>query len=184
MTYGVEKFVQKCRERVLKFAAVQTEQSKRLGMWADWGNDYYTMSDENNYAIWNFLKVCHQRGWVYKGNDSVPWCPRCETAISQHEMLTEDYKQVTHKAVYLELPIEKIDGEFLLIWTTTPWTIPANIAVAVDEKLEYALVKGSTGNNYWVAKDAVERVFGSGHQGIVKTKKGERAIGIKIPRSV
>ena len=61
MTYGVEKFVQKCRERVLKFAAVQTEQSKRLGMWADWGNDYYTMSDENNYAIWNFLKVCHQR---------------------------------------------------------------------------------------------------------------------------
>ena len=88
-------------------------------------------------------------------------------------MLTEDYKQVTHKAVYLELPIEKIDGEFLLIWTTTPWTIPANIAVAVDEKLEYALVKGSTGNNYWVAKDAVERVFGSGHQGIVKTKKGK-----------
>ncbi|MEK7111640.1 MAG: class I tRNA ligase family protein, partial [Patescibacteria group bacterium] len=179
MTYGVEKFVQKCRERVLKFAAVQTEQSKRLGMWADWGNDYYTMSDENNYAIWNFLKVCHQRGWVYKGNDSVPWCPRCETAISQHEMLTEDYKQVTHKAVYLELPIEKIDGEFLLIWTTTPWTIPANIAVAVDEKLEYALVKGSTGNNYWVAKDAVERVFGSGHQGIVKTKKGKELLGLK-----
>jgi len=107
VNYGVEKFVQKCRDRVMKFAAVQTEQSKRLGMWADWGHDYYTMSDENNYAIWNFLKVCHQRGWIYKGNDSVPWCPPCETAISQHEMLTEDYKQVIHKAIYLELPITK-----------------------------------------------------------------------------
>ncbi len=159
ITYGVEKFVQKCRERVMKFAAVQTEQSKRLGMWADWGNDYYTMSDENNYAIWNFLKVCHQRGWIYKGNDSVPWCPRCETAISQHEMLTEDYKQVTHKAIYLELPIEKREGEYLLIWTTTPWTIPANIAVAVDPKLEYVLVEADD-KQYWVAKDAVERVFG------------------------
>ncbi|MBI2309989.1 class I tRNA ligase family protein [Candidatus Collierbacteria bacterium] len=187
LTYGVEKFVQKCRERALKFAAVQTEQSKRLGMWADWGNDYYTMSDENNYAIWNFLKVCHQRGWIYKGNDSVPWCPRCETAISQHEMLTEDYKQVTHKAIYLELPITKNkkqktknkENEYLLIWTTTPWTIPANIAVAVDEKLEYALVKGKTGDKFWIAKDAVDRVFGSEHQGIVKIVKGKELVGLK-----
>jgi isoleucyl-tRNA synthetase len=178
MTYGVEKFVQKCRDRVMKFAAVQTEQSKRLGMWADWGHDYYTMSDENNYAIWNFLKVCHQRGWIYKGNDSVPWCPRCETAISQHEMLTEDYKQVTHKAIYLELPIDKRKGEYLLIWTTTPWTIPANIAVAVDAKLEYALVKGKTGNNYWVAKDAVERVFKT-ESGIIKIVKGKELVGLK-----
>jgi len=187
VNYGVEKFVQKCRDRVMKFAAVQTEQSKRLGMWADWGHDYYTMSDENNYAIWNFLKVCHQRGWIYKGNDSVPWCPRCETAISQHEMLTEDYKQVIHKAIYLELPItknrkqkiENKDNEYLLVWTTTPWTIPANIAVAVDEKLEYALVKGKTGYKFWVAKDAVDRVFGSEHQGIIKVVKGKELLGLK-----
>jgi len=179
IAYGVEKFVQKCRDRVMKFAAVQTEQSKRLGMWADWGHDYYTMSDENNYAIWNFLKVCYQRGWIYKGNDSVPWCPRCETAISQHEMLTEDYKQVTHKAIYLELPLIDKEREYLLVWTTTPWTIPANIAVAVDEKLEYSLVKGTTGDQFWVAKEAVERVFKSGQQGIVKTVKGRRLVGLK-----
>ncbi|MBI5356141.1 class I tRNA ligase family protein [Candidatus Collierbacteria bacterium] len=185
ISYGVEKFVQKCRDRVMKFAAVQTEQSKRLGMWANWGNDYYTMSDENNYAIWNFLKVCHERGWIYKGNDSVPWCPRCETAISQHEMLTEDYKEVTHKAIYLELPIIRSKkqetrnngNEHLLIWTTTPWTIPANIAVAVDDKLEYALVEDKTGNNYWVAKDAVERVFKTGK--IIKTVKGKELVGLR-----
>ena len=88
--YGIAEFVQKCKDRVLKYAAIQTEQSKRLGYFMDWDNSYFTMSDANNYMIWHFLKVCHQNGWLYKGNDSVPWCPRCETAISQHEMLTED----------------------------------------------------------------------------------------------
>jgi len=177
--YGVEKFVEKCKERVRKFAAVQTEQSRRLGMFMDWSNSYYTMSDENNYAIWNFLKVCHRRGWIYKGNDSVPWCPRCETAISQHEMLTEDYKEVTHKAIYLELPIERRDREYLLVWTTTPWTIPANIAVAVDKNLEYSLVKGKTGDLYWIAKDAVERVFKGEYQKIIETVKGKKLVGLR-----
>jgi len=64
----------------------------------DWDNSYYTMSDENNYMIWYFLKTCHEKGWIYKGKDSVAWCPRCETAISQHEMLTEDYKSLPTKA--------------------------------------------------------------------------------------
>ncbi len=186
LRYGVEKFVEKCKERVRKFAAVQTEQSKRLGMFMDWANSYYTMSDENNYAIWNFLKVCHGRGWIYKGKDSVPWCPRCETAISQHEMLTEDYKEVTHKAIYLELPIisdkrqatSDKENEYLLVWTTTPWTLPANIAAAVDEKLDYSLVKGETGDLYWVAKEAIERVFGNESR-IIRTVKGKDLVGLK-----
>jgi isoleucyl-tRNA synthetase len=103
--YGVDRFVEACKERVQRFAAQITTQSVRLGYWMDWGHSYFTNSDENNYAIWHFLKVCHERGWIYKGHDSVPWCPRCETAISQHEMLTEDYKEVTHRSIYLELPI-------------------------------------------------------------------------------
>ncbi len=130
--YGVAKFVNKCKDRVAKYSDIQTKQSQRLGMWNDWANSYFTMSDENNYAIWNFLKVCHDRNWLYKGHDSVPWCPRCETAISQHEMLGEDYKKVSHKAIYFTLPLINRDNEYLLVWTTTPWTIPANIAVAVD----------------------------------------------------
>ena len=125
----------------------------------DWDNSYFTMSDQNNYMIWHFLKVCHQNGWIYKGHDSVPWCPRCQTAISQHEMLTEDYKEVTHKAIYLELPLVDKPGEFLIIWTTTPWTIPANIAVTVDPKLDYVLVKGNDGNLFYIAKDALDRVL-------------------------
>jgi isoleucyl-tRNA synthetase len=178
-TYGVENFVNKCKERVEKFAAIQTDQSKRLGYFMDWDNSYFTMSEHNNYMIWHFLKVCHQNGWIYKGNESVPWCPRCQTAISQHEMLTEDYKEVVHKAIYFELPIIGREHEYLLVWTTTPWTIPANIAVAVDAELEYSLVKGETGDTFWVAKDAVERIFKDKHQGIVRTVKGSELVGLK-----
>lgn len=176
---SIAKFVELCKERVRKYSGIQTEQSKRLGYIVDWDNSYYTMSDENNYMIWHFLKTCFEKGWIYKGKDSVPWCPRCETAISQHEMLTEDYKEVTHKAVYLELPIVGRKNEFLLVWTTTPWTIPANIAVAVDEKLDYSLVEGLTGNSYWVVKERVEAVFGIKKVKIVKTVKGKELVGLR-----
>jgi isoleucyl-tRNA synthetase len=141
--FGIAKFVNLCKARVEKFAKIQTEQSKRLGYFVDWDNSYFTMSDENNYMIWHFLKKCWEKGWLYKGKDSVPWCPRCGTAISQHEMLTEDYKLVTHKSIYFKLPIKNKGWEntSFLVWTTTPWTIPANVALAVDPKKDYLLVK-------------------------------------------
>ena len=84
-----------------------------------------------------FLKKMLHHGWIYKGRESVPWCPRCETAISQHEMLTEDYKEIVHESVYLKLQIVGKKNEYLLVWTTTPWTIPANIAVAVNKDFDY-----------------------------------------------
>lgn len=177
-TFGVAKFVELCRERVKKYSQVQTEQSKRLGYFADWDNSYYTLSDDNNYMIWSFIKKCHEAGWLYKGNDSAPWCPRCETAISQHEMLTEDYKEATHESVYLAFPLVGQTDEYLLVWTTTPWTIPANIAVAVDENLEYALVEVG-GRKYWLAKEAVERVLGSEKHKILKTTKGGKLVGLR-----
>ena len=140
-SYGVSKFIEKCKERVKKYSKIQTEQSVRLGQWMDWENSYYTMSDENNYAIWHFLKKCHEDGILYKGRDSVPWCPRCGTAISQHEILTEEYKLIIHESVYFKLPIIAGDlaGAKLLAWTTTPWTIPANVALAVNPDFKYGV---------------------------------------------
>lgn len=176
---SIAKFVELCKQRVNKFSSIQTDQSKRLGYFMDWDNSYFTMSPENNYMIWYFLKTCYDNGWIYKGKDSVPWCPRCETAISQHEMLTEDYKEVVHESIYLEFPIEGRKKEYLLIWTTTPWTIPANIAVTVDKKLEYSLVEGNLGDLFWVAKDAVERIFKKDYKRIVKTEKGSKLVGLK-----
>src|SRR3989344_1612697 len=173
---SVAKFVELCKERVRKFSAIQTEQSKRLGYIVDWDNSYYTMSDENNYMIWHFLKMCHEKGWIYKGKDSVPWCPRCETAISQHEMLTEDYKEITHKAVYIQFPVLGRSEEYLLVWTTTPWTIPANIAIAVDATFDYALVEAVSGKRFWIVKERVEAIFGK-EGTVVKTVKGKELVG-------
>ena len=175
---SIAKFVQLCKDRVNKYAAIQTDQSKRLAYFMDWDNSYFTMSEDNNYMIWHFLKTCHENGWIYKGHESVPWCPRCETAISQHEMLTEDYKEVTHESIYMEFKLTDAEDEYLVVWTTTPWTIPANIAVAVDRDIEYAMVKGETGDHFWVAKDRVETLFGKVAK-TVRTVKGKELVGRK-----
>jgi len=139
--YGIAPFVEKCKERVIKYSKVQTEQSIRLGQWMDWDNSYYTMSDENNYAIWSFLKTCWQKGILYKGKDVVPWCIRCGTAISEHEILTEEYKEIVHKTIYFKLPVVGRKNVFFLVWTTTPWTLPANVALAVSPKLDYVEIE-------------------------------------------
>lgn len=142
---SIAKFVDLCKQRVIKYSAIQAEQSERLAYFMDWDNSYYTMSDENNYMIWHFLKTCFDKGWIYKGKDSVPWCPRCETAISQHEMLTEDYKELTHETIFAKLPISTkgFENTYLLIWTTTPWTVPANVAVGVNVKFQYDVYKNT-----------------------------------------
>ena len=140
-TYGIGQFVEDCKARVRKFAGVQTEQSKRLAYFMDWDNSYHTMSDENNYTIWHFLKVCHERGWLYEASDSMPWCPRCGTGLSQHEIVTEGYREVTHPGLYVKLPLLDRPGESLLIWTTTPWTLAANVAAAVHPEHAYAQVR-------------------------------------------
>ncbi len=174
--YGIEKFDEACKARVRKYSAVQTRQSIRLGQWMDWENSYYTMSDENNYAIWSFLKKCHEKGLIYKGRDTVPWCPRCGTAISQHEILTEDYQEKTHDSVFLEYPIVDQKNVFLLVWTTTPWTLPGNVAIAVDPDKEYVLAKGSVeGNKYYLLKASAD-VLGLK---TVETLKGEKLVGLK-----
>jgi len=170
--YGIDKFVEKCKERVKKYSAIQTQQSIRLGQWMDWDNSYYTMSDENNYMIWHFLKKCWQSGLLYKGRDSVPWCPRCGTAISQHEILQEEYRLLTHKSVVLKLPIGK--EEYLLAWTTTPWSIPGTIALMVNPNFDYVKVEQKDGK-YILAKERTTALKGPFK--IIEEFKGEKLIG-------
>ena len=182
---SLAKFVNLCKERVKKFSDVQTEQSKRLGYFMDWENSYHTSSDENNYAIWHYLEKIHKKGWLRKGRDSVPWCPRCGTAISQHEILTEEYKEIVHKAVFIKAPVltsgefaplpikgNKKIRQYLLAWTTTPWTLPGNTYLAVHPDSNYVLVEVAE-EGYWVIESAVKRIFGSGAKIIQKTKGGE-----------
>jgi len=139
-TYGVARFVEDCKERVRKFSRIQTDQSIRLGYWMDWDNSYFTMSDDNNYTIWSFLKRCHQRGFVYKGLDSMPWCPRCGVGLSEMEM-HEGYRWVEDLSVFVRFPLRGRDHEALLVWTTTPWTLTSNVAAAVHPEMDYYRVR-------------------------------------------
>jgi isoleucyl-tRNA synthetase len=188
--FGLAEFVILCKQRVLHYAAVQTEQSIRLGYWMDWnepddlrllrdklgedpgqeltlagprgevtgtaesivsrlglpelGGSYFTFSDENNYTIWQVLKSCYDRGWVYKGTDVMPWCTRCGTGLSQHEIVTEGYQELTHPSITLRFPLRDRPGENLLVWTTTPWTLTSNVAAAVGPDLDYVRVRQGT----------------------------------------
>jgi isoleucyl-tRNA synthetase len=185
--YGIDRFVRDCKKRVLRYAAVQTEQSIRLGYWMDWndtdrlqwlaeqmvedpqkeitvdgpegpvtdtvegivgrlglpelGGSYFTFSNENNYMIWSMLKRCWENGWLYKGTDVMPWCPRCATGISQHEIVTEGYRELTHPGVTVRFPLRGRENESLLVWTTTPWTLTSNVAAAVGPDLTYVKVR-------------------------------------------
>ena len=141
--YGLAEFAARCRERVAEFAEVITDQDRRLGRWMDWDNDYYTFSDTNIEYIWRFLKAVHERGWLYKGHRSTQWCPRCGTSLSQHEQAGEEnYKELEHPSLYVRFPLKDRDGESLVVWTTTPWTLPANVAAAVKADAEYGLRDG------------------------------------------
>lgn len=186
-TASIAKFVQLCKDRVLKFSKIQTQQSQRLGYLMDWDNSYYTMSAENNYMIWHFLKKCHENGWIYKGHDSVPWCPRCGTSISQHEMLTEDYSEVQHETVFFKLKItsqeaQKILGiqeqAYFLAWTTTPWTVPGNVALAVNPEINYVLVKTEKGDHLILAESRLKDSIKEHHE-VVKTFVGSELLGLR-----
>ena len=201
--HGVAEFVSLCKQRVLTFAARQTEQSIRLGYWMDWddpdqlrrlrdllaadpgatvtvdgprgpvtdtvemivgrlgmpdvGGSYYTFSNENNDLIWAFLKECHRRGWLYKGHDTMPWCARCGTGISQHEM-TEGYQDREDPGLTVRLPLVDRPGEALLVWTTTPWTLTSNVAAAVGAGLAYVKVRQGS-DLLWIGKGALKQAL-------------------------
>jgi isoleucyl-tRNA synthetase len=154
--FGLDNFTNACISRVKKFAALQTEQSKRLGQFMDWENSYYTMSETNNLYIWHFLKVVKEKGWLYKKKSATTWCPRCETGLSQHEE-ADGYKDITDTSVYLKFKLKDRTNEYVLAWTTTPWTLSANVLLAINTEFEYVKVKDE--NNYiYLAKDSADRL--------------------------
>ena len=115
--FGIDKFTEACMARVNKYAIIITEQSKRLGQWMDWDNSYYTNSDLNITSIWHFLKICNERGWLIKSHRPLPWCPRCGTSLSEHEM-SGSYKK---RNIYPYLKAsDKGNGCKNISLTTTP----------------------------------------------------------------
>src|SRR5215213_1828542 len=144
--YGLAEFARRCRDVVVESSRALTEGSIRLGQWMDWGKDYFTFSDTNIEYIWRFLRHVHERGWLYLGHRSTEWCPRCGTSISAHE-LVGSYVERADPSLFVRFPLLDRPGEALVIWTTTPWTLPANVAAAVKPDAEY----GRRENGDWVA---------------------------------
>ncbi len=146
--FGIEEFARRCREVVVGSSEALTRGSIRLGQWMDWGNDYYTFSDTNIEYIWKFLKIVHERGWLYMGHRSTEWCPRCGTSLSQHELTQSGvYQDRADPSLFVRFPLLDRDGEYVVVWTTTPWTLPANVAAAVHPDEDY----GRRESGEWVA---------------------------------
>ena len=218
--YGIAEFVTLCKQRVLTYAARQTEQSIRLGMWMDWndpaelrrlhdllgadpsapatidgprgpvtdsaemlvgrlgmpelGGSYFTFSNENNDLIWGFLAECHRRGWLYKGDDTMPWCTRCGTGLSQTE-LNEGYQDRDDPGLTVRFPLVDRPGEVLLVWTTTPWTLTSNVAAAVGKDLRYVLVRQGADRS-WLARGTLKQAL-DGPFEILEERLGEELVG-------
>jgi isoleucyl-tRNA synthetase len=154
--FGLDKFTNACLSRVDKYSKLQTEQSKRLGMFMDWDHSYYTNSKINNLYIWHFLKLIHQKGWLLKKKSATTWCPRCETGLSQHEE-ADGYKEIDDISVYLKFKLKNRTNEYILAWTTTPWTLSANVLLAINTKFEYVKVKHEDQILY-LAKQSADRL--------------------------
>src|SRR5579872_474678 len=162
--FGLEEFARRCREVVVQSSQALTRGEKRLGQWMDWGNDYFTFSDRNIEYIWTFLKIVNERGWLYMGHRSTEWCPRCGTSLSQHELSQSGvYQERLDPSLFVRFPLLDRAGESVVVWTTTPWTLPANVAAAVNPEAEY----GKRESGEWVAvarypdEPLVERVRGT-----------------------
>ena len=174
--YGMDKFTNKCIERIKKFSGIISEQSKRLGQWMDWDNSYFTHTDENISAIWHFLKICHENGRIDRAYRPMPWCPRCGTSLSEHEM-AGSHKEITHTAVFAIAKTTEADFD-ILVWTTTPWTLSANTALAVNPELDYALVECEGFFKPLVlAKNAIKHI--TKQKRVLKIFKGCELIGQK-----
>lgn len=173
--YGLNQFNQQCKNRVTKYTDLLTKQSIKLGQFMDWKNSYYTNSDNNIEHIWNFLAKCQVKGWLYQKETVLPWCQRCATSLSTHEM-ADSYKELTHDSIYLKLPLLCKKRKYILVWTTTPWTLTANTAVAVNPSLNYLLVRFS-GEEYLLA-EGLEHLL-PGQYEVLRSYKGSDLVGLK-----
>jgi isoleucyl-tRNA synthetase len=181
-TYGVDKFIQRCKEFALRQKDDMTAQFKILGAWMDWDDPYMTLKNEYMEGAWWALKRANERRLLERGLRVVNWCPRCETAIADSEV---EYWDETDSSIYVKFPVEGEENTFIVIWTTTPWTIPANVGVAVHPKFQYSKVRAWKDGQVDVlimASDLVDSVLREGRYKdyeLLQTMSGQEVAGLK-----
>ena len=156
--YGVEPFIDKCKESVWKYKGMWEEFSGKVGFWADMENPYVTYYDDYIESEWWALQQIWNKGLLYKGFKVVPYCPSCGTPLSSHEV-AQGYKTLKERSAIVRFKVKNEDAWFLA-WTTTPWTLPSNIALCVNPGEDYVKVKAADGYTYYLAKALLEPVLG------------------------
>ena len=156
--YGVEPFIERCKANVWKYKGMWEEFSETVGFWADMENPYVTYYDDFIESEWWALKTIWDKGLLYKGFKIVPYCPRCGTPLSSHEV-AQGYKDVKERSAIVRFKVKGEDAYFLA-WTTTPWTLPSNVALCVNPEDTYCKVKAADGYTYYMAEALLENVLG------------------------
>ena len=160
--YGVIPFIQKCKESVWKYKGEWEVMSDRMGFWADMDNPYITYDNDYIESEWWALKAIYEKGLLYKGHKIVPYCPRCGTALSSHEV-AQGYKEVKETSATVRFRVPDEENTYFLAWTTTPWTLPSNVSLCVNPDVTYAYVRVDGKETFIMAKDLIEAVL-EGHE--------------------
>lgn len=173
--YGIAKFNQKCKESVWEYLEFWNKFTERIGFWVDQENPYVTYQNSYIESVWNVIKEVNKQNLLFKDYKIVPWCPRCGTTLSSHE-LAQGYEDVKDLSVTTKFKIIGQKNTFILAWTTTPWTLPGNVALAVGEKIDYVKIK--VGNEFFIlAKERIEVI--EGEYEIVEDFKGKDLVGLE-----
>jgi len=157
-SYGVENFIKKCKESVFTYENEWRKMTERVGFWIDMDNPYVTYHNTYIESVWWALKEIWKKGLLYKGNKVVPYCPRCGTSLSSHEV-AQGYKEVEDPSVFVKFPVAGKEDTYFLVWTTTPWTLPSNAALAVKDNYTYVLVEQNC-EKYILAEGRLEVLDG------------------------
>ena len=173
--YGVEPFIKKCKASVFTYESLWRDMSDRVGFWADMDDPYVTYHNSYIESVWWALKQIWDKDLLYKGHKIVPYCPRCGTALSSHEV-AQGYKRVKETSCIARFAVKGEENTYLLAWTTTPWTLPSNVALCVNKNENYSKVKAADGRIYIMAEALLEEILKEGYE-VIETKLGADYVG-------
>jgi len=177
VNYGTDKFIEKCRESVFSYIQDWNKMTEKMAYWVDLDEPYITLENKYIESVWWSLKQLYDRKILYEGHKVVPYCPRCETPLSSHEV-AQGYQDVKEPAVTVKMKISGKKDRYFLVWTTTPWTLPSNMGLAINEKTVYAVVKEGS-EEYILAESLVEKFFSEGKGKIIDKIVGKKLIGLE-----
>jgi hypothetical protein len=176
--YGIAAFNQRCRESVFEYVEEWERMTERIGYWVDLPHAYITLTQDYVESLWWIFKQLWDRGLIYRGHKVVPYCPRCGTPLSSHELALGYQEGTKDPSIFVKFPVKDQSGSYFLVWTTTPWTLPGNVALAVGEDIDYVLVEHE-GDKLWLAEARLPAVAHekAGGYPILRRAKGRDLLG-------